>query len=169
MLNQNRNPSLTKPEINAILQDYFNVSQIIWLDRGTTPDPITDGHVDGICVYVAPGVVMLQTTGDRSDPNYQICQNAKQVLQTAVDAKGRKLKIIELPLAWDVSHINFYLANNSVIVPIANDPQDDTPMAIIRDTFPNRQVVGVSGKILARGGGGVHCITQQVPLITHEI
>ena len=107
---------------------------------------------------------MLQTTDDRSDPNYQICQNAKQVLQAVVDAKGRKLKIIELPLAWDVSHINFYLANNSVIVPVANDPQqDDAPMAIIRDAFSNRQVVGVSGKVLARGGGGVHCITQQVP------
>ena len=108
---------------------------------------------------------MLHNTFDRSDPNYQICQDAKQILQATVDAKGRKLEIIELPLAWDVSHINFYLANNSVIVPIANDPQDDAPMAVIQDTFPNRQVVGVSGKILARGGDGVHCITQQVPLI----
>ncbi|MEO1342258.1 MAG: agmatine deiminase family protein [Cyanobacteria bacterium J06635_13] len=82
-----------------------------------------------------------------------------------LDAQGRKLEIIELPLAWDVSHINFYLANGGVIVPITGDrQQDDAPMAIIRNTFPERQVVGVRGKILARGGGGVHCITQQVPI-----
>ena len=166
LLNPNRNPNFSKSEIEVILQDYFNVSQVIWLKKGITPDLITDGHVDGICVYVAPGVVMLHTTGDRSDSNYQICQDAKQILQAAVDAKGRKLEIIQLPLAWDVSHINFYLANNSVIVPIANNPQDDAPMAVIKNTFPHRQVVKISGEILAKGGGGVHCITQQVPSIS---
>lgn len=167
LLNPNRNPNFTKSEVEQILQENFNVSKVIWLSKGTTPDPITDGHVDGICVYVSPGVVMLQTTDDNSDPNYQICQDAKQKLTATLDAKGRKLEIIELPLAWDVSHINFYLANDSVIVPIANDTlQDDAPMSIIRNAFPQRKVVGVNGNILAKGGGGVHCITQQFPLVS---
>ena len=164
LLNSNRNPDKSKGEVEQILRDYFNVSKVIWLGKGTTPDPITDGHVDGICVFVAPGTVMLQTTDDTSDPNYKICQDAKARLLSQSDAKGRKLEIIELPLATDVSHINFYIANDSVIVPIAEDPkQDDTPMSIIRNAFPQREVVGVSGAILAEGGGGVHCITQQVP------
>ncbi|MGK7876309.1 MAG: agmatine/peptidylarginine deiminase [Xenococcaceae cyanobacterium] len=164
LLNPNRNPDQNKAEVEQILKDYFNVSKVIWLARGTIPDPITDGHVDGICVFVASATVMLHTTDDRSTPNYQICQDAKAKLLSASDAKGRKLEIIELPLALDVAHINFYIANDSIIVPIADDTsQDDTPISIIRDAFPERQVVGVSGRILAQGGGGVHCITQQVP------
>ena len=165
LLNPNRNRNKSKAEVEQILQESFNVSKVIWLSKGTTPDPITDGHVDGICVFIAPGIVMLHTTEDRSDPNYQICQDAKAKLLSAVDSKGRKLEIIELPLAYDVAHINFYIANGSVIVPIANDPtQDDAALSIIRNAFSNREVIGVSGEILAQGGGGVHCITQQVPM-----
>lgn len=166
LLNPNRNPNLSKAEVESTLKAYYNVDQVIWLSKGTTPDPITDGHVDGICVFVRPGTVMLHTTSDRSDPNYQICQAAKQKLLAETDAKGRQLEIIELPLARDVSHINFYIANDCVVVPIANDDsQDKIPMSIIRDAFPERKVVGVRGNTLAQGGGGIHCITQQVPQV----
>ena len=173
LLNPNRNPNKSKAQVTQILQKSFNVSKVIWLSKGTTPDPITDGHVDGLCVFIAPGTVMLQTTDDLSDPNYQICQDAKAKLLTESDAQGRKLEIIELPLAYDVAHINFYIANDCVIVPIANDPtQDDAALSIIRNAFSDqprlvlrdRKVVGVSGEIFAQGGGGVHCITQQVPM-----
>lgn len=99
-------------------------------------------------------------------PTYEICQDAKEKLLAASDSKGRKLEIIELPLAYDVAHINFYIANGSVLVPISNDPaQDDAPLSIIRNTFSDREVIGISGEILAQGGGGIHCITQQVPAI----
>ena len=165
LLNPNRNPDKSKSQVEQILQESFNVSKVIWLSKGTTPDPITDGHVDGICVFVAPGKVMLQTTDDLNDPNYEICQDAKTKLLAASDSKGRKLEIIELPLAYDVAHINFYIANGSVLVPISNDPaQDDAPLSIIRNTFSDREVIGISGEILAQGGGGIHCITQQVPI-----
>ena len=174
LLNPNRNPNKSKAEVEQILQESFKVSKVIWLSKGTTPDPVTDGHVDGICVFIAPGTVMLHTTDDLNDPNYQICQDAKAKLRSNVDSKGRKLEIIELPLAYDVAHINFYIANGSVIVPIADDPaQDDAALSIIRNAFSDqtslalrdRQIIGVSGAILAQGGGGVHCITQQVPMI----
>ncbi|MDJ0900617.1 MAG: agmatine deiminase family protein [Xenococcus sp. MO_188.B8] len=166
LLNPNRNRDKSKEQVEQILQESFNVSKVIWLSKGTIPDPITDGHVDGICVFIAPEKVMLHTTDDLSDPNYQICQDAKAKLLSESDSKERKLEIIELPLAYDVAHINFYIANGCVIVPIANDPtQDDAPLSIIRNAFSDRKVIGVSGEILAKGGGGVHCITQQVPMI----
>ena len=109
---------------------------------------------------------MLNTTSDLNDPNYQICQDAKAKLLSESDSRGRKLEVIELPLADDVAHINFYIANGCVLVPIANDPtQDDAPLSIIRNAFRDRKVIGMSGDILAQGGGGIHCITQQVPAI----
>ncbi len=107
---------------------------------------------------------MLHMTADQSDSNYGICETAKQTLLSESDANGKQLSIIELPLELDVTHINFYIANDGVIVPLADDKrQDDTPLSIIRNTFPERKVVGISARALAKGGGGVHCITQQVP------
>lgn len=128
------------------------------------PGQITDGHVDGMCVFVSPATAMLDMTADQSDPNYGICETAKQTLLSESDANGKQSKIIEFTLALDVAHINFYIANDGVIVPLADDKrQDDTPLSIIRNTFPERKVVSISARTLARGSGGVHCITQQVP------
>ena len=167
LMHPNRNPGVKKEEIERILKAYLGVEQVIWLGRGIVPDPITDGHVDGICTFAAPGVVLLHTTDDTSDPNHQICLDAKRRLQATTDAKGRKLEIIELPLGDDVAHINFYFTNEGIIVPVANDPsQDDAPLGILREVFPEREVVPVNGNVLAAGGGGVHCITQQVPVVT---
>ena len=107
---------------------------------------------------------MLHMTTDRSDPNYGLCETAKQTLLSESDANGKQLNTIEFTLALDVAHINFYIANDSVIVPLADDKrQGGTPLSIIRNTFPERKVVGISARALAKGGGGVHCITQQVP------
>ncbi|MGK7903664.1 MAG: agmatine/peptidylarginine deiminase [Hormoscilla sp.] len=165
LLNSNRNPGMTQAQVEQFLLDYLGAEKVIWLARGITPDPITDGHVDGICAFAAPGVVLLHTTDDRNDPNFEIGNDAKSRLEAATDAQGRSLEVIEVPLALDVPHMNFYICNGGVIVPIANDPaQDDEPMAILREVFSDRQVVGVNGQLLAQGGGGAHCITQQVPL-----
>ena len=165
LLHANRNPGLDKTQVEETLKAYLGAKKIIWLGEGIVPDPITDGHVDGICAFVAPGLVLLHTTDYTSDPNHRICEDARRRLQEATDAQGRRFEIIELPLALDVAHKNFYIANGGVIVPIANDRrQDDAPMAIIREVFPARQVVGVDGNVLAQGGG-VHCITQQVPAV----
>ena len=167
LLNSNRNPGMTQARVERILIDYLGAQKVIWLDRGIFPDPITDGHVDGICAFAAPGVVLLHATDDTNDPNFEIGNDARSRLQAATDARGRRLEVIEVPLAFDVAHLNFYIANGGVIVPLANDPQqDDEPMGIFREIFSNRRVVGVNGRLLARGGGGAHCITQQVPRVT---
>ena len=166
LLNKNRN-SKPKAEIEKLLNEYFGTKKVIWLGKGLEPDPITDGHVDGILAYAAPGVVLLHTTSERSDPNYKICQDAKRRLQAARDAKGRRLEVIELPLASEeLCHMNFYIGNGCVIVPTEGRRRiDAAPMAILRDVFPDREVVGIDGTVLGAGGGGIHCITQQVPKV----
>jgi agmatine deiminase len=130
------------------------------------PDPITDGHVDGICVFVRPGAVLLQTVEDESDPNHEICEQARAAIEATTDAAGRKIEIIGMPLLPEYSsYVNFYVANGGVVVPLAGeDTMDSKALEIIGQAFPGRAVVGVSGIALAAGGGGVHCITQQVPV-----
>ena len=164
LLNKNRN-TVSKEKIEARLNQSLGTTKVIWLGKGLTPDPITDGHIDGILAYAAPGVVVLHTTNDRSDPNFRICQDAMRRLKEANDAKGRKLEVIELPLTSDeLCHMNFYIGNGCVIVPIEGRRRiDDAPLSILRDVFPKHDVVGVEATVLGAGGGGIHCITQQVP------
>jgi agmatine deiminase len=165
LLNANRNPGVSREALEKQLGDYLGVEKVVWLGQGLKPDPVTDGHVDGLCVFVRPGVVMLHTTDVESDPNHALCRDARERLLAAKDAKGRALEVIELPLGGrDVAHINFYLCNGAVVVPTTGDKKlDDAPLARIREAFPERKVVGVKALAIAQGGGGVHCITQQVP------
>lgn len=165
LLHPNRNPGWTKAEVEAELQAQLGGDKVIWVPKGLTPDPITDGHIDGIAAFAAPGVVLLHTIYDSNDPNTAITAAAKRVLENAIDARGRRFEIIEMPLtSFDVVHMNFYICNGAVIVPISDRAsEDDEPLGIIQDVFPDRDVIGVSGVMIGGGGGGVHCITQQVP------
>ncbi len=163
LLNPNRNPGLRRETIDQMLNDAFGTKKVIWLDKGIEPDPITDGHIDGLAAFVDEGVVLLHSCNDKNDPNYKICRDAKSILSKATDAKGRKFEIIDLPL-HEGGHMNFYIGNGCVIVPIADDPrEDEIPLGILRELFDDREVVGIGGHVLAEGGGGIHCITQQVP------
>ena len=162
--NKNRNPDLSPAEIETKLHQAFGTQKVIWLDRGLTPDPITDGHIDGIAAFVDVGVVLLHSVEDRLDPNFEICRDAKRVLTETTDAKGRRFEIIDLPLTENGGHMNFYLGNGCVIIPtVGIAREDDQPLGILREVFPDREIVGISGDILADGGGGIHCITQQIP------
>lgn len=165
LLNKNRNSGKSKADIETVLKNWLGVTKIIWLPNGLVPDPITDGHIDGIVAFAAPGVVLVHTTNDKNDANYAITHKAKQILQQSYDAKGRKLEVIEIPLtSFDVVHMNFYVCNGAVLVPVAGKAsEDDIPLGIIRDAFPDREVVPIKGTYIAKGGGGIHCITQQVP------
>ena len=164
LLHKNRNPQIDQATIEKRLLAGLGAQKVIWLGRGLTPDPVTDGHVDGMAAFVRPGLVLLHSIDDQSDPNFRILADAKRRLQEATDAKGRKFEVIDLPLADEVGQMNFYLCNGAVIVPISGDKkQDDKPIGILREVFQGRKVIGVPGNILAQGGGGVHCITQQVP------
>ncbi|SLN69692.1 Agmatine deiminase [Roseovarius albus] len=167
LLHKNRNPGWTKAQVEAELKTQLGADKVIWLPKGLTPDPITDGHVDGIAAFAAPGVVLLHTIHEAGDPNTAITAAAKRVLENTTDARGRRFEIIEIPLtSFDVVHMNFYICNGAVVVPISGKPsEDNTPLAIIREAFPRHKVHGVSGRMIGGGGGGVHCITQQIPAV----
>jgi len=167
LLHKSRNTKHDKTAVETILNDALGTKKVVWLGKGLAPDPVTDGHVDGICAFVGPASVMLHTTDDRSDVNYPICQDAKRRLQQATDANGQKLEIIEVPLDGDVSYLNFYIANGTILVPVTGDKaQDDRPMGVMKEVFGDEyEVIGVDSNVLGEGGGGIHCITQQVPKV----
>ena len=164
LLHKNRNPRMDKTLIEKRLLAGLGAKKVIWLGRGLTPDPVTDGHVDGMAAFARPGVVLLHTVADKEDPNFAILAEARRTLKETPDGKGRKLEVIDLPLADEVGQMNFYLCNGAVIVPVSgHKAQDDQPLGILREVFAGRKIVPVPGNILAKGGGGVHCITQQLP------
>ncbi|MCB0211660.1 MAG: agmatine deiminase [Anaerolineae bacterium] len=189
LLNSNRNPQLFKAQIEQYLKDYLNIEKIIWLGRGVYNDE-TDGHVDNLCCFIRPGVVALTWTDDVNDPQYKVSVDAYERLQSATDARGRRLKVHKVyqpgPLYMTetesagidqvlgalprragnrlaASYVNFYIANGGVIMPFFDDPQDEVARSQLQALFPDRTVVGVPSREIILGGGNIHCITQQLP------
>jgi agmatine deiminase len=173
LLNPNRNPHLTRAEIEVLLQDYLGITRIIWLGQGLQDDE-TAGHIDNLASFARPGVVIALTSSDPQDSNYWALQDNLQRLQRATDAQGRHLEIIpiEQPARCDdpnglrlsLSYLNFYLANGGIVVPIFNDPADHLAIATLTKVFPRYQIVPIYALDLCYGGGNIHCITQQQPL-----
>jgi len=166
LLNPNRNPSMSREEIEATLRDRLGVQTVLWLGMGLLEDRDTDGHVDLIAAFTEPGEVLLQTVPD-GNPNHPHCEANRAVLASA------GLDVVELPyLPYDTvagervagSYLNFYICNRGVVVPVAGADTDTAALDIIAGCYPGREVVPVPGLLLAYGGGGPHCITQQVPL-----
>lgn len=191
LLSEGRNPSLSKQQIEEILGDYLNVEKIIWLKRGIYLDE-TNGHVDNICNFVRPGEVVLAWTDDEADPQYEISKECYEILSNETDAKGRKFNIHKLYVPSPVlitkeesegvdsvdgtlprmegdrlaaSYANYYTANGGVVIPLFNDPNDEKALALFRELYPERKVVGVYAREILLGGGNIHCITQQQPSI----
>ncbi|SFC07093.1 agmatine deiminase [Marinospirillum celere] len=191
LLNPNRNPHLTRDEIDAELQRYLGVETIIWLPEGLYNDE-TDGHVDNFCCFVRPGEVLLAWTDDDQDPNFNRCQAALRVLQKSQDAQGRQLKIHKLPLPSPLyataeecegvdavegtqprdpgirlagSYVNFLIVNGGVLAPSFDVPEDAQAETILKQLFPEREVVMLPGREILLGGGNIHCITQQQPQV----
>ena len=168
LLNPNRNAHLSRAQIEQGLQDYLGATTVIWLPYGHSLDtgPAgTDGHIDGVLQYAAPGKVLLEVVGDQSSPEYERCQANLAVLRASRDAAGREFEIVTLDPGPEaaVSYANHYLANGAVIVPVSGDTVDTTALGVLRELHPDRTVVGVPGTTIAFGGGGPHCITQQIP------
>lgn len=167
LLNPNRNPHLTRTEIERGLMDHLGVTTVIWLPFGHSLDtgPAgTDGHVDGVLQYVAPGHVMLEMVSDPSAPDFERGRANLRALRASRDAAGREFDVTILDVGADatVSYANHYLANGAVIVPVSGDPDDEMALHTLQALHPQRTVVGVPGETLAYGGGGPHCITQQI-------
>ena len=173
LLNPNRNPGLSREQIEAELIARLGVTKVIWLPYGGLDDYETDGHVDGVCAFVAPGKVVVQLPSDPAHPDFERMRANRAVLETATDARGERLEIVDLPQSafvdvegkrTEVGYLNFYIANGGVVVPVAGVPEDEAALAVIAAALPGRKVVGVRSRVIAFGGGGVHCITQQVPV-----
>lgn len=173
LLNDNRNPEMTRQQIEEALALTLGVARIIWLDRGLEDDE-TSGHVDMIASFVAEGRVLLHMPQDKSDPNYARMQDNRQRLLEARDARGRSLEVVEIPQPQRqfrrpdgrrlcTSYVNSYIANGAVIMPIYDDPNDDIAAEIMGEVFPDRKIVRVPALEIAAGGGSIHCITQQQP------
>jgi len=174
LLNPNRNPHLTRKQIEEQVKKALKVSKIIWLKKGLFGDE-TDGHIDNIACFAKPGVVLLQTCYDQSDPNYKITQESLEVLRNSTDAKGRKLEIVEIPqppkrlhegIRLTLSYLNFYFVNNGIILPVFGGDAEETDQAaekILQLVFPEKRMVSINTMSLIKEGGNIHCITQQMP------
>jgi agmatine deiminase len=166
LLNPNRNPGLDRTAIEAGLRTFLGAERIVWLADAIAEDDGTDGHVDNVVAFFAPGRALLQGCDDPANPNHAVAADNRARLVAA------GIEVIELPYLpyatvdgerWPVPYGNVYACNGAVIVPTTGDARDDEMLALIGDCYPARDVVAVPGSLLAYGGGGVHCITQQVP------
>jgi agmatine deiminase len=191
LLNHNRNPELTREQIERVLFEHLGAEKMIWLGRGVYNDE-TNGHIDNLACFVRPGLVLLTWSEDESDPQHAISRDAHERLQAATDARGRSIEVLRLPSPGPItiteeeaqgvdavpgslprragdrlaaSYVNFYPANERVVLPLLDERHDEAAAAILRGCFPEREVVGVPAREILLGGGNIHCITQQVPAL----
>ncbi|AJE19835.1 Agmatine deiminase [Azotobacter chroococcum NCIMB 8003] len=189
LLNPNRNPHLSRAQIEAMLAEHLAIERVIWLPQGLYNDE-TDGHVDNFCCFVRPGEVLLAWTDDPQDPNHGRCRAALEVLESVRDARGRTLRVQRMPIPGPLyaseeecagvdliagsqprdpsirlagSYVNFLIVNGGIIAPAFDDPRDAEAEALLRQLFPEREVLMLPGREILLGGGNIHCITQQQP------
>jgi agmatine deiminase len=189
LLNPNRNPELSKEQIERALLGYLGAEKVVWLGAGVFEDE-TDGHVDNLACFARPGVVLLTWSEDTDDPQQAISRDARERLETATDARGRSLEVVLLPSPGPLqasaeeaegvdliegtqprragdrlaaSYVNFDLGNSRIVYPLLDPRHDEEAAAILQRVFGEREVVGVPAREILLGGGNIHCITQQVP------
>lgn len=165
LLNPNRNPALGRSEIEALLERDLGCGRLVWLGEGLVGDH-TDGHVDNLARFVAPGLIALPAAAGDDDPNAAAYADAARRLRSAgletviIPSPGRVMRGGELVPA---SYMNFTIGNSSVVVPQYGAANDLAAVAAIEALFPGRQTVGLRANHLLSGGGSFHCISQQVP------
>ena len=194
LLSEGRNSHLTKEEIGKVLCDYLNCEKVLWIPRGIYNDE-TNGHVDNMCNFVRPGVVVLAWTDDVNDPQYERSMEAYEYLSKETDAKGRKLEIHKLHTPSPIlitkeesegvdavdgtlprqegdrmaaSYVNYYTGNGFVALPVFGDPMDENAVRVLSELYPDRKIETIYAREILLGGGNIHCITQQVPKGTEK-
>ncbi len=174
LLNKNRNPQLSKNEVETYLCSYYGVEKIIWLKDGIEGDD-TDGHVDDICRFVNETTIVCCVEEDKNHPNYAALAENLEILQNATDEKGRKFKVIKLPTPLKVttddgtplpaSYANFLITNKVVLLPFFGGENDERALEVLKRCFPNRSVVGIPCNDVVWGMGTLHCLSQQQPAL----
>ena len=189
LLDEHRNPGVTRAAVERVLADLLAVERVIWLGHGTVGDE-TRGHVDDLAAFVAPGVVALTWCADPADPQHAVGLDARRRLEAATDARGRSLEVHLLPHPGPLTvtpaeasgleprpgshprppgtrlagtYVNWYLANGRAVVPLLDPRTDAEALEVIAGLVPGRSVVGVPAREVLLGGGAIHCITQQIP------
>jgi agmatine deiminase len=172
LLNKNRNPDLSRAEIEKRLRDFLGVSQILWLGQGTEGDD-TDGHIDNLARFVSERTVVAVNEEEHGSPNYEPLQeNLRRLGEMRI--RNESLEVIELPmprrvvredLVLPMSYANFYIANKVVLVPTYAEPNDQRVLETLTRLFPSRRVVGIDCRELIWGLGAFHCLTQQQPAV----
>jgi agmatine deiminase len=172
LLNPNRNPGWTKPVAEQALAEALGATKVLWLGEGLAEDH-TDGHVDNLARFVAPGVVACPLPWGRDDPNTTVYDDVARRLAGMTDGAGAPLQVVRIPSPGRIededgeivpaSHMNFVIANGAVIAPLYDAACGDLALEALRDLFPGRAVIGLPSRALLTGGGSFHCITQQEP------
>lgn len=173
LLNKNRNPHLSKKEIEKYLEDFYGVEQTLWLGDGIIGDD-TDGHIDDITRFINADSVVTVIEENKHGENYSILQKNLKDLKEFRLINGKQLNIIELPMPDPViyddqilpaSYANFYIANDKVIVPIFQCNKDDQALDILQQCFPKHEIIGLNSVDIIWGLGSFHCLSQQEPLV----
>jgi agmatine deiminase len=171
VLDPARNAGTSREQFEQVVGAYLGIDKVVWLVA--YPDRDTDGHIDGIAQLIEPGQILLLAPDEPGHPNYRYGRQNLDTLADAVDARGRMLRVVPFGITAsapagtevvDLPYLNCYLANGGVVVPLAGTPEDGQALSRLREVFAGREVIGVPGATLSYGGGGPHCITQQMPL-----
>lgn len=191
LLSEGRNPHMTKEQIGEKLCEYLGCEKVLWIPNGIYNDE-TNGHVDNMCNFVRPGVVLLAWTDDQNDPQYARSKEAYDYLSNETDAKGRKLEIHKMYTPAPIlitkeesmgvdavdgtlprqegdrlaaSYVNYYTGNGFIALPVFNDPNDQKAIDKLKELYPDRVIEPIYAREILLGGGNIHCITQQVPAV----
>lgn len=189
ILNENRNMNRNEREIEKIFSDYLGIEKVIWLEQGLYLEE-NDGHIDNMCAFIKPGEVFLAWTNDRNDPQYRISQKAYEKLANETDARGRNIKVrkLELPQPLYISreehmgietsqyalarnegdrlpasYTNYYFVNGGVVIPQFGCKEDQYALEQFEKAFPERKIIPQYVREFLLGGGGLHCMSMQVP------
>jgi len=175
LLNKNRNPDLTREDLEGYLEHYIGAPHVIWLKSGIDGDD-TDGHVDDFARFVGPRTVLCAWSESDVGENQKVLETNLSILKGATDENGAPLEVLKLPMPKPIeipederflpaSYANFYIGNKVVLLPVFGDENDQTAIDLVRSCFPGREVVPIMAADLVYGYGGFHCVTQQDPAL----
>ena len=174
LMHPNRNPAMVRAQMETVIGEALGVSTYVWLPYGLALDDDTDGHVDNVAAFARPGLVVMQGCSDEDEDDHERMEQNRRWLTGASDAQGDAMEVLTVPVLpfvevnqerLAVPYLNYYVCNAGVVVPVCGHEADADMLDLIASAYPGRAVVAVPGETLALGGGGPHCITQQIPAI----